>query len=116
IMGLTILKRSTRKQTWRDIGFYLNHLGLFIALLGGILGSADMERLTMTIQKGQVEWRGSLQTGEIKELPLAIQLDTFMIEEYEPKLVIIENETGKMLPASRPESYMFEGVGKTTQL
>ncbi|MEA5128050.1 MAG: cytochrome c biogenesis protein ResB [Proteiniphilum sp.] len=116
ILGLTILRRSIRKQTWRDIGFYLNHLGLFIALLGGILGSADMERLTMTIQEGQVEWRGSLQTGEIKELPLAIQLDTFMIEEYEPKLVIVENETGKMLPASRPESYMFEGVGKTTQL
>lgn len=116
ILGLTTLRRTTRKQSWREIGFYLNHLGLFIALLGGILGGADMERLTMTIREGQVEWRGNLKTGEIKELPLAIQLDTFMIEEYEPKLVIIENETGKMLPASRPESYMFEGIGKTTQL
>ncbi|SEA35336.1 respiratory nitrite reductase specific cytochrome c biogenesis protein NrfK /respiratory nitrite reductase specific cytochrome c biogenesis protein NrfL [Porphyromonadaceae bacterium NLAE-zl-C104] len=116
ILGLTTLRRTTRKHTWREIGFYLNHLGLFIALLGGILGSADMERLTMTIQEGQVEWRGNLKTGEIKELPLAIQLDTFMIEEYEPKLVIIENGTGKMLPASRPESYMFEGIGKATQL
>lgn len=116
ILGLTTLRRTTRKKSWRDIGFYLNHLGLFIALLGGILGSADMERLTMSVQEGQVEWRGTGKTGEIKELPVAIQLDTFMIEEYEPKLVIIENETGKMLPASRPESYMFEGVGKTTQL
>ena len=116
ILGLTTLRRTTRKQTWRDIGFYLNHLGLFIALLGGILGSADMERLTMTIREAEVEWRGNLKTGEIKELPLAIQLDTFMIEEYEPKLVIIENGTGKMLPASRPESYMFEGIGKSTQL
>ena len=50
------------------------------------------------------------------ELPLAIQLDSFLIEEYPPKLVIIEHETGKMLPVSRPGSYMFEGVGKTTQL
>ena len=116
ILGLTILRRTTKNQTWRDVGFYLNHLGLFIALLGGILGSADMERLTMQIQEGQVEWRGALQTGEIRELPIAIQLDTFMIEEYEPKLVIIDNETGKMLPVSRPESYMFEGVGKTTRL
>lgn len=116
ILGLATLRRTARRQSWRDIGFYLNHLGLFIALLGGILGSADMERLTMSIQEGEVEWRGVLKTGEIKELAVAIQLDTFMIEEYEPKLVIIENETGKMLPASRPESYMFEGVGKTTSL
>jgi hypothetical protein len=49
----------------------------------------------MTIREGQVEWRGNLKTGEIKELPLAIQLDTFMIEEYEPKLVIIEKRNGK---------------------
>lgn len=115
ILGLTTLRRTTKKQSWREIGFYLNHLGLFIALLGGILGTADMERLTMTVQEGQVEWRGTLQTGEIKELPIAIQLDTFMIEQYEPKLVVINNE-GKMLPTSRPESYMFEGVEKTTTI
>lgn len=116
ILGLTTLRRTTRKQSWRDIGFYLNHLGLFIALLGGLLDSADMERLTMSIQEGQVEWRGTSGAGETKDLPLAIQLDTFMVEEYEPKLVIIENETGRMLPTLRPESYMFEGVGKTTRL
>lgn len=116
ILGLTTLRRITRKQCWRNIGFYLNHLGLFIALLGGILGSADMERFTINVQEGQVEWRGAGKTGEIKELPVAIQLDSFMIEEYEPKLAIIENKTGKMLPVSRPETYMFEGVGKTTQL
>lgn len=57
ILGLTTLRRTTKKQSWREIGFYLNHLGLFIALLGGILGTADMERLTMTVQEGQVEWR-----------------------------------------------------------
>lgn len=116
ILGLATLRRTTRKQTWRDIGFYLNHFGLFTALLCGLLGSADMERFTMSVQEGQAEWRGTDKTGEIRELPVAIQLDTFMIEEYEPKLVIIETETGRMLLASRPESYMFEGVGKTTRL
>ena len=116
ILGLTILRRTAQNQQWRDIGFYLNHLGLFLALLGGILGSADMERYTLTVQEGAVEWRSKNNTGEIKELSLAIQLDSFLIEEYPPGLVIIENETGKMLPASRPDSYLFEGVGKTIQL
>ena len=116
ILGLTLLGRTARKQTWRDVGFYLNHLGLFFALLGGILGSADMERVTMSVREGTVEWRSNNNKGEIKELPLAIQLDSFHIEEYPPKLVIIENETGKMLPEARPVSYQFEGVGKTVQL
>ncbi len=116
ILGLTLLGRTARKQQWRDTGFYLNHLGLFIAFLGGILGSADMERHTMTVREGAVEWRSHHSPGKIKELPLAIQLDSFLIEAYPPKLVIIQNETGKMLPASRPDSYLFEGVAKTTQL
>jgi ResB-like family. len=116
ILGLATLRRTRRRQTWRDIWFYLNHLGLFIAFLGGILGSADMERLTMSVREGQVEWRATDRIGGARELPVAIQLDTFMIEEYEPKLVIIDHATGKILPFSRPESYLFEEVGKTTHL
>lgn len=116
ILGLTTLRRTKQKQSFRDIGFYLNHLGLFLALFGGIIGSADLERLTMSVDEGNIEWRAMDNKGGVKELSLAIQLDTFIIEEYEPKLVVIENETGRMLPASRPESYMFEGVGKTIQL
>jgi hypothetical protein len=116
ILGLTTLKRTGQKQSWRDIGFYFNHLGLFLALLGGLLGSADMERLTMSMNEGEVEWRATNQSGEIKELSLAIQLDTFLIEEYPPKLVLIESETGRMLPAARPESYQYEDTGKTIHI
>ena len=109
-------RRTTKKKGWRDIGFYLNHVGLFLALLGGMLGSGDMKRYTMSVKEGSVEWRGTDQLGQVHELPIAIQLDTFMIEEYPPKLVIIDNQTGRILPADRPEAYMFEGVGKTTTL
>lgn len=116
ILGVTTLRRTAQKNRWRDIGFYLNHLGLFIALFCGLLGSADRVRVTMSVKEGAVEWRSNNSSGEVMALPLAIQLDSFLIEEYPPKLVIIEHETGKMLPASRPGSYMFDGVGKTTQL
>ena len=70
----------------------------------------------MSVTEGNLEWRAMDNKGEMRELSLAIQLDTFTIEEYEPKLVVIESETGRMLPADRPESYMYEGIGKTTQL
>ncbi len=116
ILGLTMLRRTTKKNTCYDIGFYLNHMGLFLALLGGMLGSGDMQRYTMSVREGTVEWRATDRFGQIHELPIAIELDTFIIEEYPPKLVIIENRTGRILPAERPEYFMFESVGKTATI
>lgn len=108
ILGFTILRRTQRKQTWRDIGFYLNHTGLFIAFLGGILGSADLQKLNMRVSEGNVEWRAVNNNNEIVELPLAIQLDSFIIEEFPPTLAMIDNRTGKMLPAKKPEIYHYD--------
>ncbi|MFA6702377.1 MAG: cytochrome c biogenesis protein ResB [Dysgonamonadaceae bacterium] len=108
ILGFTILKRTQRKQTWRDIGFYLNHVGLFIAFLAGILGSADLQKLNMHVSEGNAEWRAVNNNNEIVELPLAIQLDTFIIEEYPPTLALIDNRTEKMLPVMKPEIYHYD--------
>lgn len=116
ILGFTILARTRRKFTWREIGFYLNHLGLFLAFMGGMLGSADVSRLRMTVSEGNVEWRAEDERKNIIELPIAIQLDTFMIEEYPPKLMIVDLETGKALPHNKPASYAFEGENKSTKL
>ncbi len=116
ILGLSTLRMTTKPNSWRSWGFYLNHIGLFAAYLGGILGSADMQRMTMNVREGQAEWRAMDLLGELHELPIAIELDTFKIEEYLPKLVVINNQTGKILPDGRPESYMYEEVGKGTTL
>ncbi len=116
ILGLSTLKMTLKPHSWRTIGFYLNHLGLFIAYLAGILGSADMQRMTMNVNEGKVEWRAQDLLGEVHELPIAIELDTFLIEEYLPKLVVIDNQKGKILPEGRPQSYMFEDVGAITEL
>ena len=116
ILGFTILKRTRRKFTWQDIGFYLNHVGLFIAFLAGLLGSADVSRLRMTVAEGNVEWRAEDERQSIIDLPIAIQLDTFMIEEYPPKLMIVDLETGKVLPENKPASYVFEGENKSIKL
>ena len=116
ILGFTILKRTRRKFRWQDIGFYLNHVGLFLAFMGGMLGSADVSRLRMTVTEGNIEWRAEDERSNIIDLPIAIQLDTFMIEEYPPKLMLVDLETGKVLPENRPVSYVFEGENKSTKL
>lgn len=116
ILGLSTLRMTSKPNSWRSVGFYLNHLGLFIAYLAGILGSADMQRMTMRVNEGKVEWRAQDLFGELHELPIAIELDTFKIEEYNPKLVIIDNHEGAILPKGRPESYMYDAEGGKTNL
>ena len=116
ILGFTILNRTRRKFTWHEIGFYLNHVGLFLAFMGGMLGSADISRMRMSVDEGNVEWRATDQLQNIVELPIAIQLDTFMIEEYPPKLMIVDIETGKVLPEKRPATYVYDENNTSTKL
>ena len=116
ILGFTILKRTRRRFTWREIGFYLNHLGLFFAFMGGMLGSADVSRMRMSVEEGNVEWRATDVHQNIVELPVAIQLDTFMIEEYPPKLMIVDIETGKVIPEKRPVTYVYDEKNKSTKM
>ena len=116
VLGLATLRKTRQKPSWRHIGFYLNHAGLFIAFLAGIMGSADMQRLTMSVRVGQTEWRAMDYHGKVSELPIAIELQDFIIEEYEPKLVVINTETGRMLPEGRPDIYMYEEMGDRVTL
>lgn len=107
LLAMTILKRLTHVR-WRDIPFLCNHLGLFIALSGAVLGSADMQRLQMVTRVGKAEWRASNPQKEVIELPLAIELNKFTIDEYPPKLMLIDNETGQVLPHDRPVNLLIE--------
>ena len=107
LLGMTILRRL-HTASWRDIPFLLNHLGLFLALTGAVLGSADMQRLRMVTQTGKAEWRATDEQKALRELPLAIELHQFTIDEYPPKLMLIDNTSGKALPQNQPENLLLE--------
>lgn len=107
IIGLVSIKHLVAFRM-AGIPFLLNHLGLFIALVAATLGSADMKRLTMNTRIGQAEWRATDADGRLHELPLAIELVNFSIDEYPPKLMLIDNSTGKALPSDSPEHLMLE--------
>ena len=70
-----------------------------------ILGNGDLRRLRMTVPLENPEWRASDEKNEMIELPLAIELRSFTIDEYPPKLMLIDNTTGKALPESNPRIY-----------
>lgn len=107
VLGLTTIKRIMHFRK-SDTVFVLNHLGLFIALFTAILGAADLQRLRMQTFLQQPEWRAEDDAGNLVELPIAIELKDFDIEEYPPKLLIIDNETGEALPKERPHSVVVE--------
>ena len=61
----------------------INHLGLFIVLVAGTLGSADMQRLKMITFIDEIEWRAMDEQHQTIELPIAIELKRFVMEEYD---------------------------------
>ena len=86
ILGLVVLRRFgllRRSRNIRDVAFLLNHLGLFLAMTTATLGNADMQRLKMITVKGEPEWRALTQEQQIVEMPIAIELEQFIMETYD---------------------------------
>lgn len=91
LVGMVSMTRLVRPSL-RSVPFLLNHLGIFVALVAGTLGSADMQRLRMMVQEGTTEWRAIDERHRVHELPIAIELHDFAIEER-PRLSYLSDVT-----------------------
>ncbi|PKP19543.1 MAG: hypothetical protein CVU02_00830 [Bacteroidetes bacterium HGW-Bacteroidetes-19] len=108
---VTILSFTTFKKIvpfrLRNISFILNHAGLLIVLTGGVLGTADMYRLKMICTYNTPVWFGTDKDGKQFELPLALELQQFDIEYYEPEIVLLDNKTEEVLKISpKPDAFV----------
>lgn len=106
IVGMVTLKFL--KPTLRNLCITTSHAGLFIAITAATLGSADMQRLKMQVGREQPEWRALDEGNKVHELPFAILLNRFTIDEYPPKLFIIDETTGKAIPTDSPQNIVLE--------
>ena len=104
-LGMATIKRISPFKG-RNIGFFLNHAGLYIIILGGLLGSADLQRYTMQIHEGEIVWYANDREGRQIQMPLALELQSFNMEEYNPKIAVIDPHTGRIIPETISE--MFE--------
>ncbi|MBO7419370.1 MAG: cytochrome c biogenesis protein ResB [Bacteroidaceae bacterium] len=107
-----ILSQVTLKQltqfNWRKMPSLVSHIGLLITLLTATLGSADMQRLQMVVNKETPEKRVvDMTTGMMKELNIAVQLKDFTIDEYPPKLMCYDEVSGVVLPEGNPETLLI---------
>jgi len=95
-LGLVALRRLT-PFTFKNLGFALNHVGLWIIVFAGSLGSGDLERLTIYVEEGQTVWYAYDQNREPREVPFNVKLIDFDIKDFPPKLALIE-QPGMMVP------------------
>jgi len=106
-LGALIIRRLIAFNI-KDYAFYFNHIGLWILLFAAGLGTSDMKRYIMHVQEGGLEWRVYNDNGDVLDLPIAIQLNDFVMEEYPPKLAIIDRKTGEGQPTSKPDYYQID--------
>ena len=100
-LGIATANRLLRVSR-RDFAFLCNHLGLWVLLASGGLGAADLQRFVMNVNEGETQWQ-VFKDEKTLELPIAITLKKFTLEEYPPKLTIIDRQTGDPQPQGKPE-------------
>ena len=106
-LGLTTFKRILNFNLY-NIGFILNHLGLFIALSCGILGAGDTQRLSLELNEHEPNWRAyNNKTNEPIELDFAIYLKDFKVDEFQPKLAFVDNKNGKIIHNDGKNLYLI---------
>jgi len=106
-LGLISIKRILQ-FSWSNVGFVLNHLGLFLALMAGVLGIGDLQRLTVDVYEGKPSWMATNNYNQQIELPFAFYLKDFKIEEYNPKLALVDNKSGSIAHNNGKNLYLVE--------
>jgi heme/copper-type cytochrome/quinol oxidase subunit 4 len=113
-LGLVTLRRSIPLKK-KNIGFILNHAGLWIVIATASLGTGDLQRLRMELHKGEPVWYAFDGSSHVRQLPFALELVNFDIEEYPPQLAIVDSHTGLLSdPSQKPLPHI--AAGKKTRL
>lgn len=99
---------------WRQrrLAAIISHLAVFTILCVGTFGSAGKERVTITTSLDKAAHIGRDKAGNSMELPFAITLKEFTMEEYPAKLYILDTKTEQ----SSKEYLLVEEEGLTQEI
>ena len=106
-LGLISIKRILQFK-WANFGFILNHTGLFLALTAGMLGTGDLQRLSINVYENKPSFIATDANRNEIELPFAFYLKDFIIDEYNPKLALVDNKTGNIAHNDGKNLYLVE--------
>ena len=103
VLGFTTVERIYKlilKKAifnFRNIGFILNHFGLWFTVLTALLGANDIQHLKLKLDEVTPYNIASDDKGEDFALDFFIQLNEFNVKEFPPKLAIVNNKTGEII-------------------
>jgi len=81
----------------KNIGFIITHFGLLITFFASALGSADLKRLIMEVEEGgQINWHAH-DMQMVYELPIGVELIDFKVDEFLPKISIVDVHAMKLV-------------------
>lgn len=110
-LGLVIIRKSIPFRKI-NLPFLLNHLGLWIAVAAGSLGSGDLLSLSIYLQEGDpLTCFAYDRENNAHTLPFSIKLTSFDINYFPPDLVLLNAETGTIINGDKQPLTEVE-VGK----
>ncbi|MBU0489304.1 MAG: cytochrome c biogenesis protein ResB [Bacteroidetes bacterium] len=115
VLGMVTMKRLIPFRL-KNVGFLLNHVGLWIALACGSLGASDVISLKMPLNEGEVSWKAYNTKGEVFELPVAIKLNDFSMELYPAKIVLVNKQDSKIVGKGKKYDFVSSEPGKNGSL
>lgn len=114
-LGLVTIKRIIPFNL-KNVGFILNHLGLWLTLVVAMVGSGDLKRLSINLlEDGKANNIAISQNGDQYKLPFELKLVDFDIDEYTPRLVLANVETGDFA-MKKGEAPIYIETGKSYTL
>lgn len=106
-LGTVIVRRMIPFRI-KNYAFYLNHTGLWLLLFFAGMGASDVRNYVMYVREGETERRAYNEKGDIAWLPFGIELNDFYMEEYPPRLAVIERKTGAAQPPDKPRHFQID--------
>ena len=89
----------------------LSHLFIFIVLVAGIFGSGDKIRVHIPLERNEPTNMG-ISDGKPYQLPFTLTLNNFSMEEYDPRIYMVDTISG----VSSVEYVTFNKKGEIKQL
>ncbi len=92
-LGFVILRRL-KNFNRRNLGFLANHFGLWLVIFAASIGSGDLTKYQVVLEKGKISNMGYLNETKYVRLPFNIKLVDFSIDEFPAKLALVDKRTG----------------------
>lgn len=108
-LGMLIIDKVAHFKL-KDLGILISHIGLWLVIFAASMGSFDVTRLEMNLSEGEISYQATdRSTGKVYTMPFAFRLTDFILEEYPPKLGIVDNTSGSLLHEQGKNLRVLEG-------